>query len=60
MIGDDMTGLLVVRSLDQDVGLAGLRAGYVIGDPTLIARHAAPAAAVVSLYPGARGHSRAA
>ena len=37
MIGDDLTGLLALRSLDQDLGPAGLRAGYVIGDPKLIA-----------------------
>jgi cobyrinic acid a,c-diamide synthase len=36
MISDNLTGLLVVRSLTKTWGLAGLRAGYVIGDATLI------------------------
>ncbi len=41
MIGPEMEGLLVVRSLTKTWGLAGLRAGYVIGDPTVIAQLAA-------------------
>jgi len=34
----DLAGLLVVRSLTKTWGLAGLRAGYVVGDPDLIGR----------------------
>ncbi|MGB3185567.1 MAG: Rv2231c family pyridoxal phosphate-dependent protein CobC [Ornithinimicrobium sp.] len=41
MISAKMDGLLVVRSLTKTWGLAGLRAGYVVGDPPLIARLAA-------------------
>ncbi len=36
--GVDLTGLLVIRSITKTWGLAGLRAGYVVGDPELIAR----------------------
>lgn len=38
----DLTGVLIVRSLTKTWGLAGLRAGYVVGDPellTALARH---------------------
>jgi histidinol-phosphate aminotransferase len=35
---DDLTGVLVVRSLTKTWGLAGLRIGYVVGDPALIER----------------------
>jgi cobyrinic acid a,c-diamide synthase len=36
MIGGDMIGLVVVRSLTKTWGLAGLRAGYAVGDPHVL------------------------
>ena len=36
MIGGDMAGLVVVRSLTKTWGLAGLRAGYAVGDPHVL------------------------
>ncbi|WP_425310475.1 Rv2231c family pyridoxal phosphate-dependent protein CobC [Ammonicoccus fulvus] len=38
MIGSRMPDALVLRSLTKTWGLAGLRVGYVVGDPGLIAR----------------------
>lgn len=38
LIGPQMPNLLVLRSLSKTWGLAGLRVGYVVGDPRLVAR----------------------
>lgn len=38
LIGPEMVNRLVLRSLSKTWGLAGLRIGYVVGDPVLIAR----------------------
>ncbi|MEA4943850.1 MAG: cobyrinate a,c-diamide synthase [Propionicimonas sp.] len=37
LIGPEMAGRLVLRSLSKTWGLAGLRVGYVVGDPDLVA-----------------------
>ncbi|OYN98499.1 aminotransferase [Enemella evansiae] len=41
LISPVMPGVLVARSLTKTWGLAGIRAGYAVGDPTLIDRLAA-------------------
>ncbi|GGL27148.1 cobyrinate a,c-diamide synthase [Phycicoccus endophyticus] len=38
LAGPDLAGLLLVRSLTKTWALAGLRAGYVLGDPALLTR----------------------
>jgi cobyrinic acid a,c-diamide synthase len=66
VISNDLTGLLVLRSMTKTWGLAGLRAGYVVGEPQLIAamrRQQPPwsvstpalAAVVACVSPDARG-----
>jgi len=67
----DLPGLLVVRSLTKTWGLAGLRVGYALGPPDLIARLAAQqphwpvstpalAALVACSTPAARAEAEAA
>ena len=70
LIAPEMPNRLVVRSLSKTWGLAGLRVGYVVGDPALIARlaeaqppwpvsSAAVAAMVATAHPDARAEASA-
>ena len=70
LIAPAMPNRLVVRSLSKTWGLAGLRVGYLVGDPELIARAAAAqpawsvsspavAAMVATSTPAARAEARA-
>ena len=71
LIGGDLSGLLVLRSLTKMWGVAGVRAGYVVGDPHLLialARHQphwavsslAAAVMVATTTPAARREAHAA
>jgi histidinol-phosphate aminotransferase len=41
LVGADLPGLVVIRSLTKTWGLAGLRIGYLVAEPGLVARLAA-------------------
>lgn len=52
LIGPSMDGVLVLRSLTKTYGLAGIRAGYAVGDPEIIVRLAAQQQAWAVSTPG--------
>jgi len=70
LLAEELPGLIVVRSLTKAFGLAGVRAGYVVGDPGVITRLEAQqppwavstpalAAMVACCTPAARAHAAA-
>ena len=58
MIGGAMPGLIVLRSLTKTWGLAGLRAGYAVGDERIIAGMRAQQPPWSVSTPGAGGDGR--
>ena len=56
--GGSMDGVLVLRSLTKTWGLAGLRAGYAVGDPTVITALARQQPPWSVSTPGGGSHDR--